>query len=195
MGFFSFVCAQIFPPEPRLPRLPRWTPRGLLTLSLLTSRASGPRPRPARPLYTLQSRGPASSENKKGPFASPRSASGRSGGRTIPRAHGCFGPRAALGRQERGCAPGRLASGGTPRRFKEHLWTLSVRSALGSSSSGAPQTAPASRAAVPPRGADHTEVRRTEPGGRTAGPRHRVSRPAAPLSEAASDTSGMSRER
>ena len=51
---------------PVLPRLTRWTMRGLTHCSCL--RGSGARG-PACPLlHTLQSRGPACSENKKGPL-------------------------------------------------------------------------------------------------------------------------------
>lgn len=62
----SSSVPRLLPSEPRVPRLPRWTPRGLTHRSCL--RGSGARG-PACPLlHTLQSRGPACSENKKGPL-------------------------------------------------------------------------------------------------------------------------------
>ena len=62
----SSSVPRLLPSEPGVPRLPRWTPRGLTHRSCL--RGSGPLIPACTPLHTLQSQGRASSENKKGPF-------------------------------------------------------------------------------------------------------------------------------
>ncbi|XP_069428926.1 beta-defensin 1 [Ovis canadensis] len=126
-----------------------------------------PRPPACPPLYTLQSRGPASSENKKGPFKPPTLCLSASG----------------VGRHRAGFA--RSILGPSPCGVR---WDppCGLRRPPGASSSG--------RSLRGER--DHTEVRRTEPrvdaepGPATARVPSRS--PLAP-SEAASDTSGMSR--
>ena len=81
----SSSVPRLLPSDPRVPRLPHWTPMRLITPE---PGAQEPRPPSRPPLHTLQSRGPTSSENKKGPFKPPTLCSGRSGGGTIPRAQG-----------------------------------------------------------------------------------------------------------
>uniref|UniRef100_A0AC11D3B5 Uncharacterized protein n=2 Tax=Ovis aries TaxID=9940 RepID=A0AC11D3B5_SHEEP len=166
--------------------------------SLLTQGLRTPGPRPAR-LCTHSSLGvllPV--RTRRGPSSPRRSASGRSGGRTIPRAHGRLWvsgrprpPRASV-------APGSASGVGRHRAGF-------ARSILGPSPCGVRWDPPcglrrppgASSSGRSLRGErDHTEVRRTEPrvdaepGPATARVPSRS--PLAP-SEAASDTSGMSR--
>ena len=161
------------------------------------SGAQEPRPPSCPPLHTLQSRGPAYSENKKGPFKIP----------TLWLVWGRHHPtcaRAALGlgpwsaAMSVGCARKCVGRRAAPRPLHaERPGTLSVRSALGPSLR--PQTASGGRprAAVPSAGS------RTTPrsGGLSParldaklGPAtaHVRSRSPFPPSEAASDTSGMS---
>ncbi|XFF92386.1 hypothetical protein AB1E18_018605 [Capra hircus] len=122
-----------------------------------------PRPPACPPLCTLQSRGPASSENKKGPFKPPTLCL-----RSVWGTHHPTCARAALGLWPRSaaksvaCARKCVGRPAAPRRLRaEHPGTLSVRSALGPSLR--PQTAPgASSSGRSLRGEqDHTEPPRS----------------------------------
>lgn len=164
MGFFSFVCAQISPTRAQAPTPSALDPEGAHS-SLLTQGLRTPGPRPAR-LCTHSSLGvllPV--RTRRGPSSPRRSASGRSGGRTIPRAHGRLWvsgpgrpPRASL-------APGSASGVGRHRAGF-------ARSILGPSPCGVRWDPPcglrrppgASSSGRSLRGEqDHTEVRRTEP--------------------------------
>lgn len=135
---------------------------------------------------------------RRGPSSPRRSASGRSGGRTIPRAHGRLWVSGRARPPRASVAPGSASGVGRHRAGF-------ARSILGPSPCGVRWDPPcglrrppgASSSGRSLRGErDHTEVRRTEPrvdaepGPATARVPSRS--PLAP-SEAASDTSGMSR--
>lgn len=153
-------------------------PRGAHS-SLLTS---GPQdPRPGLPACTHSSLGvllPV--RTRRGPSSPRRSASGRSGGRTIPRAHGRLWVSGR--RPPRALAPRKCVGrpGGTAPASREHPGTLSVRSALGPPC-GSDGPLGASRAAVLSVGSGTTpRSGGLEPGWTQSRARHRVSRPAAP---------------
>ena len=168
----SSSVPRLLPSMPVLPRLTRWTTRGLTHRSCL--RGSGAQG-PACPLlHTLQSRGPASSENKKGPLK-PLTICLRS----VWRRHHPTWAQAALGLGPRlaalsvGCA-GKLVG------HLEHRTSI-ARRAPGPFPRGAPQDPPCSLPGMTFSGhslrreQDHTEVRRTEPRLDAERGRHRAS--------------------
>ena len=136
------------------------------------------------PLHTLQSRGHASSENKKGAFKPLTLCLQSVWGRHHPTcAQGGFGSWAAVSCHERPLPPEVYrASGGTTPAFSRVPQDLSVQSAPGPSWDPPCSLRRATSSTCSLRGEqDHTEVRWTEPQvDAEPAPPPRVSRPAAP---------------
>ena len=157
-------------------------PRGA-SLMAPESGAQEPRPPSCPPLHTLQSRGPASSENKKGPFRTLTLCSGRSGGGTIPRAHWWLWVLGRGWERRASVAPGSVSGVGRHHaalcRAPQNPLRADCPGTLPAASDGLRGATSSGRSL---RGEqDHTEVRRTEPRvDAQPAPPARVSRPAAP---------------
>ena len=150
------------------------------------SGAQEPRPPSCPPLHTLQSRGPASSENKKGPFRTLTLCSGRSGGGTIPRAHWWLWVLGRGWERRASVAPGSVSGVGRHHaalcRAPQNPLRADCPGTLPAASDGLRGATSSGRSL---RGEqDHTEVRRTEPrpAGCKAGASHRTCPVPQPLS-------------